>query len=126
MSALPFQYLTLRAVPRVERGEFVNVGVVLFCDALDYLASASLVDADRLRALSPSIDLEGLSRALDAVADVCAGRPGQGRPTFERVGQRFGWLAAPRSTVLQPGPVHGGVCKDPAAELDRLLSALVG
>lgn len=123
--ALPYQYVVLRAVPRVEREEFVNVGVVLFCQEADYLGCAHAVDEARLLALAPEVDVPALRAALGAVADVCA-VGGAGHPELRRTGARFGWLAAPRSTILQPGPVHGGVCADPAAELSRLVSLLVG
>jgi hypothetical protein len=133
-----YQYVALRCVPRVDREEFVNVGVVLYCHAADFLGSASLVDEERLQALDPGIDLEAVRHALAAVELVCRGEAhvdfGVGsRATAygDRDGRddqstRFGFLRAPRSTVVQPGPVHGGLTDDPAAELQRLLEALVG
>lgn len=124
-AVLPYQYALLRAVPRVEREEFVNVGVVLYCQARDFLEADWHLDAGRLTALHPGLDLETLSGMLDTFGEVCAGSGAAG-PARERLGTRFGWLTAPRSTVLQPGPVHGGLGADPAAELHRLRRALVG
>ena len=133
-----YQYVALRCVPRVDREEFVNVGVVLYCQAADFLGSASLVDEGRLRALDAGIDVDAVRHALDAVEQVCRGAAhvdfdvGSRATAYgERDGRddpstRFGFLRAPRSTVVQPGPVHGGLTDDPAAELQRLLERLVG
>ncbi|QQS00596.1 MAG: DUF3037 domain-containing protein [Austwickia sp.] len=123
---LPYQYVVLRCVPRVEREEFLNVGVVLYCQDADYLGCAWCVAEPRLRAVTPALDLAALRAALAAAEDVCAGREGGGLPSLGRPGARFGWLAAPRSTILQPGPVHGGATADPEAELARLVDLLVG
>ena len=120
-----YQYVVLRLVPRVEREEFINVGVVLYCQDADYLDAAWQLDPARAAALSPACDLDGVRPMLERVQAVCRGETGRGLPTLERLGQRFGWIIAPRSTVVQPGPVHGGLCEDPAAELDRLLGRLV-
>ena len=117
-----YQYVVLRCVPRVEREEFVNVGVVLYSQLGDFLDVGYRVDPVRLRAFAPGLDVTELEHALAGLRRSCAHRvPGREKP-----GQRFGWLAAPRSTVLQPGPMHGGVTSDPAAELDRLVGRLVG
>ena len=133
-----YQYVALRCVPRVEREEFVNVGVVLFCDADDFLGSACEVDEERLRALDPEVDIAAVRAALEAVDRVCRGEAhvdfGVGsrataygsRDAVDDASSRFGFVRAPRSTVVQPGPVHGGLTDDPAAELERLLRALVG
>lgn len=121
-----YQYVVLRAVPRVDREEFVNVGVVLYSQDAGYLAAATAIDADRLLALHPGLDLDGLRAALATVSAVCEGEAVAGLPRDARDGRRFGWLAAPRSTVLQPGPVHGGQATDPRAELALLLGRLVG
>nr|WP_246061614.1 DUF3037 domain-containing protein [Lapillicoccus jejuensis] len=122
---VPYQYVVLRCVPRVEREEFVNVGVVLFAQSADFLGAGFALDEQRLTAFAPGLSLDGVRRALDAVRAVCRGETGRGLPTLETPGQRFGWLTASRSTVVQPGPRHGGVCADPAAELDRLVGRLV-
>jgi hypothetical protein len=122
---LPYQYVILRCVPRVDREEFVNVGVVASCQEADFLAAACHVDADRLAALWPELDLAAVTSALGFVDGVCRGDEGLGAVATGDLGTRFGFLKAPRSTVVQPGPVHGGTTVDPAAELTRLLSVLV-
>ncbi len=133
----PYQYVTLRCVPRVEREEFVNVGVVLYCPAEDYLGVRSSVDADRIRALDADVDVASVQAALDAVDRVCRGEAHAGfgvgvrataygsRAEKDDASTRFGFLKAPKSTVLQPGPVHGGVTSDPARTLEHLLEQLV-
>jgi hypothetical protein len=121
-----YQYIVLRCVPRVDRDEFINVGVVIHSQSADFLDCAFALDRDRLMALSAQLDLESVDATLDTVRAICRGEKAPGRPSLDGLGQRFGWLAAPRSTVVQPGPVHGGLTIDPAAELARLLSQLVG
>lgn len=120
-----YQYVALRCVPRVDREEFINVGVVLYCQALEFLDVSWHCHAARLRALDPSIDVEQVCDALAFVDGVCAGDERGGAVAAKPLTQRFGFLKAPRSTVLQPGPVHGGVTDDPAAELGRLRTRLV-
>ncbi|MGZ4597685.1 MAG: DUF3037 domain-containing protein [Actinomycetes bacterium] len=120
-----FEYAVLRVVPRVERGESMNAGVLLYCQALDYLGSRVHLDRPRLLALDPSADPDAIGRALRAVADVCAASEGAGPAADESLGRRFRWLTAPRSTVVQPGPIHTGLTDDPDAEADRLLAVLV-
>jgi Protein of unknown function (DUF3037) len=126
MSQLSYQYVVLRCVPRVDREEFVNVGVVLYCQAADYLAAAWNVDADRLRALDPRVEVAHVCDALAFVDAVCGGDERAGAAADQPIGARFGFLKAPKSTVLQPGPVHGGVTADPARQLERLVERLVG
>jgi hypothetical protein len=109
----------------MERGEAINGGVLLYCRALDYLAADTHLDADRLRALDPKADVAAIQRALTAAADVCAGVLSSGPVGAEDLGKRFRWLTAPRSTVVQPGPVHTGLTTDPAADLERLMHKLV-
>jgi len=121
-----YQYVVLRCVPRPEREEFVNVGVVLYCQTDDFLAAAWHVDADRLRAVDARVDVDQVCEALAFVDGVCAGDARGGAAGEQPMGTRFGFLRAPRSTVLQPGPVHGGVTTDPARQLQRLVSGLVG
>lgn len=121
----PFEYALLRVVPRVERGEAINGGVLLYCRALDFLCAETHLDPDRLRALDPKADVAAISRALASAADVCSGAPGSGPVGAEDLGKRFRWLTAPRSTVVQPGPVHTGLTTDPAADLERLMRQLV-
>lgn len=136
-SLTPYQYVALRCVPRVEREEFVNVGIVVYCPEREFLASGSAVDEHRLRALAPDVDVDAVRRALHAVDLVCRGEAHVDfgpavrataygtREAHDGQSTRFGFLKAPRSTVLQPGPVHGGMTADPAAELERLLDCLV-
>ncbi len=120
-----FEYFVLRCVPRVDREEFVNVGVVVFSSELGYLDAACAVDGARLRSIAPEVDVEAVCAALRAVEAICRADPAGGPVARETPRHRFGWLAAPRSTVVQPGPVHGGVTDDPARELAHLLQKLV-
>jgi hypothetical protein len=122
---MPYQYVVLRCVPRVDREEFVNVGVVAYCQAADFLGAACHVDEHRLQALTPEVDLSAVRHALAFVEGVCRGDAALGEAAAGDRGTRFGFLKAPRSTVVQPGPVHGGLTDDPAAELQRLLDVLV-
>ena len=125
MSLQGYQYVVLRCVPRVEREEFVNVGVVVYSQSGDFLGARYDVDEARLRALAPDLDPEEVRDSLETVCQVCRGATGGGLPDLGSQGRRFGWLSAPRSTVVQPGPVHGGLTADPAAELEGLLARLV-
>jgi Protein of unknown function (DUF3037) len=120
-----YQYVVLRCVPRVEREEFVNVGVVLYCQGQDFLDAAYRVDETRLRAFAPLLDPGEVAASLETVCRVCRGETGGGLPDLGGLGRRFGWLTAPRSTVVQPGPVHGGLTSDAGAELAALLGRLV-
>lgn len=127
-----FEYALLTAVPRIDRGERINVGVLLHCQQADFLAAGVAVDADRLRALDPAVDVDAVCAALDSIQRICAGAgaddgadQGADPALSGSTGVRFGRLAAPRSTVVQPGPVHGGLTDDPAAALERLLDQLV-
>ena len=122
---MSYQYVVLRCVPRVDREEFVNVGVVTYCQQAEFLAAKCAVDEERLSALWPSVDLQAVRHSLAFVEGVCRGDESLGDPATGDLGTRFGFLKAPRSTVVQPGPVHGGLTGDPAAELDRLLDVLV-
>jgi hypothetical protein len=119
-----FEYAVLRVVPRVDRGEAMNAGIVLYCRPRRYLAARLFLDEALLLALDADADVPGVGRALAAMAEVCAG-DGGGPATAQDIGRRFRWLTAPRSTVVQAGPVHTGLTRDPAAEIDSLLRALV-
>jgi DUF3037 family protein len=121
----PFEYALLRVVPRVERGEFVNAGVVLYCQEKRFLKAAIDLDPERLRVLDPRLDPETVRAHLEAARRVCAGGPGAGPIGLLPPVQRFGWLVAPRSTVVQPGPVHTGLAEDPQQALDHLLRTMV-
>ena len=124
MTTHAFQYAVLRAVPRIERGEFVNVGVILYCQALDYLHAAVVVDAVRLRAIAEEVDLDAVQASADAVVQACR-RPGGSARENTGLAHTFGRLTAPRSTVVQPSPVHAGVTADPERTLSGLLGKLV-
>lgn len=113
-----FEYAILRVVPRVERGESMNAGILLYCRSLDFLGSRVMLDTGRLTALDPATDAGAVLRAVEAAAD-CTLREG------DDIGRRFRWLTAPRSTVVQPGPIHTGLTTDPRAETDRLFELLV-
>jgi DUF3037 family protein len=121
----PFEYALLRVVPRVERGEFVNAGVVLYCQEKRFLGAAIDLDPERLRVLDPRLDPDIVRAHLEAARRVCAGGPGAGPIGLLPPVQRFGWLVAPRSTVVQPGPVHTGLAEDPREALDHLLETMV-
>jgi hypothetical protein len=121
----PYEYAAIRAVPRIERGEQINVGVILYCQRLDFLAARTALSADRLRALDPGVDLEGVRAALHSWEVTCAGGAAGGAAREMKQGERFRWLTAPRSTILQAGPVHTGLTGDPAKDLDRLVDLLV-
>jgi hypothetical protein len=123
---LSYQYVVLRCVPRVDREEFVNVGVVLYCQASDFLDTRWHVDGDRLHALDPPVAADQVGEALEFVDGVCKGDERGGAAARAPIGQRFGFLKAPRSTMIQPGPVHGGVTDDPARQLEHLLERFVG
>jgi hypothetical protein len=120
-----FQYVVLRCVPRVDREEFVNVGVVLYCQDAGFLQAGCHVDADRLATLDPAVDVAAVGSALRAIEAVCRGEESAGEAGRAPMGTRFGFVKAPRSTVVQPGPVHGGTTEDPARQLDHLLDRLV-
>ncbi|OAA20970.1 Protein of unknown function (DUF3037) [Frankia sp. EI5c] len=120
-----FEYALVRVVPRVERGECVNVGVLLWCQRADFLGSRCLLDRERLVGLDPYLDLDVVAAHLSALRRVCAGGPDAGPAARMSGGERFRWLTAPRSTVVQTSPVHTGLTDDPAAELERLVELLV-
>ena len=120
-----FEYALLRVVPRVERGECINAGVLVYCRARSYVGARTHLDEARLLALDPDADVAGIRAALGAVEGVCAGGDAAGQAARDDAGRRFRWLIAPRSTVVQPGPVHTGLTVDPAAEAERLLDLLV-
>ncbi|WP_155056681.1 DUF3037 domain-containing protein [Streptomyces blattellae] len=120
-----YEYALLRVVPRVERGECFNAGVVVYCRARSFVAARTHLDVTKLLALDPAADVAGVRAALRAVEGVCAGGEASGQAARDDAGRRFRWLVAPRSTVVQPGPVHTGLSADPAAEPGRLLDLLV-
>jgi hypothetical protein len=120
-----FDYAVLRVVPRVEREEFINAGVLLFCVAHRFLAARIHVDEARVRALCSDIDCGLIRERLEAVERVCQGDPDAGPIAHLTQRQRFHWLVAPRSTMLQVSPVHSGLCESPEHALDSLFKQLV-
>ncbi|MFH9266910.1 DUF3037 domain-containing protein [Streptomyces sp. NPDC017546] len=120
-----FEYALLRVVPRVERGECFNAGVLVYCRAHSFVAARTHLDEAKLLALDPGADVAGVQAALRAVEGVCGGGEGAGQAAGDDAGRRFRWLIAPRSTVVQPGAVHSGLTTDPAGEVERLLDLLV-
>lgn len=125
MSAESFQYALLRAVPSLERGEALNVGVVLHCARCDYLGARTRLDRERLLLLDPALELDAVAAHLRLVERVAAGDAAAGPLARLSRSERFGWLVAPASTVVQPSEVHTGLCEDPAATLERLHRTLV-
>ena len=121
----PFAYAILRVVPRVERGECFNAGVVLFCRRRRYLAARVDLDERRLAALAPGLDPANVRPHLEALARIAAGDPAGGAVAALEPWERFGWLVATSSTIVQPSPVHTGLSDDPAAMLDHLFAELV-
>jgi hypothetical protein len=120
-----YDYAIVRVVPRVERGEFVNVGAIVSSDSEGYLAARFAVDEARLRALDPGIDLALVRTALAAMSAVCAGGADAGALGQLSLRERFHWLVAPRSTIIQTSAVHTGRCDDLAGALDRLVDRMV-
>jgi len=116
---VPFEYVVLKAAPRVDRGEMINVGVIVYCQAKDLVECATHCDPDRLRTLDSEVDLAAVEAALGVVHTICA------RTGAESARVRFGRLSSPRSTVVHPGPIHVGLTTDPVAELQRLMRKLV-
>jgi hypothetical protein len=121
----PFQYSVIRVVPRVERGETLNAGVILLCRPKRYLAARTALDRGRLAALAPDVDPATIEAHLALVERVASGDPAAGPIGGLSIGERFHFLVAPSSTVIQPSEVHTGLCDDPADELDHLFERLV-
>jgi Protein of unknown function (DUF3037) len=121
----PFQYTVIRVVPRVEREEFVNAGVIVFCRTRGFLGARVVLDPARVGALAPGAELSGVEEYLDAIVRVAAGDPTAGPIAALPQSERFGWLAAPSSTVVQTSPIHTGLSEDPEATLERLFEQLV-
>lgn len=120
-----YDYAIIRVVPRVERGESVNVGVILSCPDTAFLDARIELDAARLLALDETLDLESIRGTLATIPVVCRGGPEAGPIGALPHRNRFRWLVSPRSTVIQPSPVHTGRTHDPAAALERLLDTMV-
>ena len=116
-----FEYALIRVVPRIERGESVNAGVIVYSKTYKFLKTRIELNEARLNALDPSADIAAIKAALRAFERACS----EGPLAEQTLGERFRWLTAPRSAIVQPGPVHAGVTSDPAADLDRLFDTLV-
>jgi hypothetical protein len=121
----PFAYAILRVVPRVERGERLNAGVVLYCRQRDFLGARVRLDERRLEAFAPGLAITDVRGQLEALARVAAGEPGAGPIASLPASERFGWLVAPSSTIIQPSEVHTGLSEDPAETLRALFAELV-
>jgi Protein of unknown function (DUF3037) len=120
-----YDYAIVRVVPRVDRGEQVNVGVILSCADTDFLDARIDVDESVLRAIDPEIDLAAVRVNLDLIPAICRGGPDAGPIGMLPPRARFRWLVSPRSTIIQPSPVHTGLTSDPAACLDHLMARMV-
>ena len=120
-----YDYAVIRVVPKVDREEFINAGVILSCPDLSFLEARIKLDESRLLALDPNIDLDLVRKHLAAIPIICRGGDGAGTIGQLPQRQRFHWLVAPRSTVIQTSPVHTGRCNDPAAALERLVATMV-
>lgn len=125
-AASPFDYAIVRVVPNVEREEFINVGVILFCRALRFLDARIEPDVERLAVFAPELDLVMVQDQLDLIPRICAGGPEAGPLSGLEQAERFHWLVSPRSTTIQVSPVHPGLCVDPSATLNDLFDTLVG
>jgi hypothetical protein len=120
-----FDYAIVRVVPRVERGEFINVGAILFCRTRRFLAARVELDVARLRALAPDVDLAEVERHLALFPLVAEGGESAGPIGKLPLAERFHWLVAPRSTIIQCSPVHAGLCVDPDEALEQLMQTMV-
>src|SRR5271165_4307770 len=121
-----FDYTVIRVVPRVERQEFINAGVVVFCLEKRYLDARIQLDEQRLRALWPEVDVETVRAHLDAIPLICAGDESAGPIAKLSQRERFHWVSAPRSTIIQPSPVHTGICDESGGVLERLVKQFLG
>jgi hypothetical protein len=121
----PFDYAVLRVVPRVEREEFINAGVILQCRPLRFLDAKTSLDAACLASLAPAVDVEEVERYLRQIEAIARGDPAAGPIARLSSSQRFHWLTAPRSTIIQTSPVHSGLTTHPAGELARIFEEMV-
>lgn len=120
-----YDYVLVRVVPSIERGECINCGVILFCKTRKFLGALISLDAARLQGLDPRADVDEISRHLEVIPRICAGDPAAGPIACLTQSQRFHWLIAPRSAIIQTSPAHSGMCTDPQQTLHRLLKTLV-
>ncbi len=120
-----YDYALVRLVPHVERGEFINAGVILFCRTQRFLGALTHLDEQRVLALAPHIDLAFVSQHLERIPLICAGGEQAGSIGLLSQPERFHWLVSPRSTIIQTSHVHSGLCSDPAATLEKLFKKMV-
>jgi len=120
-----YEYAVIRLMPRIERGEYINVGVILYCRAQQFLGARTRLDGARARALFGGVEVAEVEEQLQRIPQLCRGGDDAGALGQEPLNERFRWLTAPRSTILQPSPVHIGLSDDAAATLDRLFAILV-
>jgi hypothetical protein len=120
-----YDYALIRVVPSVERGECINVGVILFCRTRNFLDALIHLDPQRLSALAPQLDLDEVRRHLEEIPRICKGGKEAGSLGQLSQSERFHWLVSPRSTIIQPSPVHSGLSDDPQAALQHLLKTMV-
>jgi hypothetical protein len=120
-----YDYAVVRVVPRVERGEFVNAGIILSCDLERILQASIELDESALLAIDAHVDMDLVRRVLAAIPTICAGGEGAGDIGKMTARERFHWLVAPRSTIVQTSPVHTGQCADPDAALEHLMQTMV-
>jgi hypothetical protein len=121
----PFSYATLRVVPDIEREEFLNAGLILFCRPRRYLRARAVLDRAALGALAADCDADALEEQLSLVERIAAGDADAGPIAALELSERFHWLTTPRSTLVQPGPIHAGVTEDPDATFEHLFRVLV-
>jgi Protein of unknown function (DUF3037) len=120
-----YDYAVIRVVPRVERGEFVNAGIILSCDVERILLASIELDARALLAVDSRVDLDLVRSVLQSIPAICAGGEAAGDIGMLSARERFHWLVAPRSTIVQSSPVHTGRCAEPAAALEHLMQTMV-
>lgn len=120
-----FDYAVVRVVPDVERGEFINAGIILFSRTSRYLAARIALDRQRLAALAPDLDPDEVERHLAVIPLIAAGDPAGGPIARLSLSERFHWLVAPKSTIIQVSPAHSGLCHDPDVMLDHLMATMV-
>ena len=121
-----FDYAVVRVVPRVEREEFINAGVIVFCLERRYLEARVFVDEARLQALWPQLDVEVVRKHLEAIPKIAAGDASAGPIAKLSQRERFHWLVSPRSTIIQVSPVHSGICEEPESTVEKLAERLLG
>lgn len=120
-----YDYAVIRVVPRVEREEFVNAGIIVLCPAKDFLEARTEIDERRLAAVDPALDVQMVGTHLAAIPMICSGGAGAGPIGKLSRRERFSWLTAPRSTVIQTSPAHTGRCSDPVTAMEHLFDVMV-